>query len=140
MSTRAQVVLGLALAGVGAVALVILLATTGSGSVRGHVADHYRLVSTEDGGRSREYASAEPPSQVVDSIAGRWKPADRINDSAGYFLRYRDDYVVVSSDGAGDDRPLDPPHFPVPGPRPRLASDWPEKVPQLPPTKPYQCR
>ena len=104
MSTRTQVIIGLTLAGVGALALVILLATTGRGSVRDHVADRYRLVATQDGGRSREYASPDPPSRVVDSIAGRWKPADRINDSAGYFLRYRDDYVVVSSDGAGGSR------------------------------------
>lgn len=104
MSTRFQIWMGLGLAGAGALALAILLAVTGTGSVREYVADHYRLVSSVDGGRSREYASSDPPSQVAENIANRWRPADRLNDSYGYFLRYRDDYVVVTSDGAGGSR------------------------------------
>lgn len=104
MSARVQVVIGLALAAIGAVALMLLLAFTATGSVRDFLADRYRLVVARDGGRSREYASPEPPSRVVAAITNRWKPAERLNDSAGYFLRYRDDYVVVTSDGAGGSR------------------------------------
>jgi len=97
-------VLGFVLAGFGAVAILVLLGVTGRGSVRDYVADHYRLVSVEDGGRSRVYASTDPPSRVVATIAGRWRPADRVNDSTGYFLRYRNDYVVVTSDDATGSR------------------------------------
>ena len=104
MSARVQIWLGLGLAGLGALGLVILLAVTGTGSVRDYVGDRYRLVSSVDGGRSREYASTDPPSRVAADITNRWRPADRLNDSYGYFLRYRDDYVVVSSDGAGGSR------------------------------------
>lgn len=104
MSTRVQVIVGLVIAGLGAMALVVLLALTATSSVRDFVADRYRLVAERDGGRSREYTSPEAPSQVVADITGRWKPAERLNDPAGYFLRYRDDYVVISPDGAGGSR------------------------------------
>ena len=52
-------------------------------------------------------ASTPPPSRPpgwrrTSPTVG--SPADRLNDSYGYFLRYRDDYVVVTSDGAGGSR------------------------------------
>lgn len=104
MSTRVQVVIGLSLAALGLVAFLVLVGFTATSSVRDFVADNYRLVAVRDGGRSREYSSPDPPSQVVAAIAGRWKPADRLTDPSGHFLRYRDDYVVVASDGAGGSR------------------------------------
>ena len=104
MSSRVQVLIGLVLAGLGAVALVVLLAATATSSVRDFVRDHYRLVASRDRGRSTEYASPDPPSDVVAAITRRWQPADRLYEPSGYFLRYRDDYVVVTSDGAGGSR------------------------------------
>ena len=104
MSTRVQIIFGLVLAGVGALVFVVLLAVTGRDSPRDYVADRYTLVSSQDSGRSREYSSPKPPSEVVSSLAERWPPADRVNDGAGYFLRYRDDIVAVFPDGAGGSR------------------------------------
>ena len=104
MSTRTQIVLGLALAGVGAVVFVVLLAVTGFRSPRDFLADNYTLVASQDGGRSREYSSPRPPSDVVTALSKRWRPADRVNDPSGYFLRYRDDIVAVMPDGAGGSR------------------------------------
>ena len=104
MSTRIQILIGLVLSAIGALGLIVLLAFTATGSVRGFVGDRYQLVSEADGGRSREYRSPDPPSRVVADITRRWKPADRLTDPAGHFLRYRDDYVVVTSDGAGGSR------------------------------------
>lgn len=102
MSTRIQVIIGLCLAALGGLVFIGLLAFTATGSVRDHIHDNYRLVRDE--GRSREYTSPDPPSVVVAAIASRWKPADRLSDPSGHFLRYRDDYVVVSPDGAGGSR------------------------------------
>ena len=31
------------------------------------------------------------------SIAGKWKPAERLADPSGYFLRYRNDIVAVTA-------------------------------------------
>jgi hypothetical protein len=104
VSHRVHIVLGLIVAGLGTLGVVGLLALTATTSVRDFVGDRYRLVASRDGGRSREYTSPDPPSRVVAAIAGRWKPAERLNDPSGYFLRYRDDYVVVSSERAGGSR------------------------------------
>jgi len=104
MSTRTQILLGLALAGLGGLAFVVILALTGFSSPRDYLADHYTLVSSEDSGRSREYSSPRPPSAVVAAISKRWPPGDRVNDPAGYFLRYRDDIVAVVPDGSGGSR------------------------------------
>ena len=104
MSTRVQIILGLVLAGIGGLTFAILLAVTGFDSPRDFVDDRYTLVSSQDGGRSKEYSSPQPPSVVVQKIADRWQPADRVNDTAGFFLRYRDDIVAVMSDGAGGSR------------------------------------
>ena len=104
MSSRTQIVLGLALAGLGAVIFVGLLAFTGFRSPRDFLTDNYTLVSSQNGGRSREYSSPKPPSEVVAAISRRWEPAERVNDPAGYFLRYRDDIVAVVPDGSGGSR------------------------------------
>ena len=104
MSTRVQVILGLALAGVGAAVFIVLIALTTTGSPREYLGDHYTLVGSQDSGRSREYTSPQPPSEVVRSISDRWRPADRVNDSSGFFLRYRNDIIAVVPDGAGGSR------------------------------------
>lgn len=104
MSTRVQIICGLVLAGAGALGFVVILALAGTGSPREFVDDRYTLVSNTDSGRSREYRSAQAPSEVVRSISDRWPPADRVNDGAGFFLRYRNDIVAVLPDGAGGSR------------------------------------
>lgn len=104
MSTRVQIILGLVLAGVGGIAFLVLLAFTSTQSPRDFLGDRYSLVNSQDSGRSREYTSPQAPSEVVRSLSERWPPADRVNDSAGYFLRYRNDIVAVLPDGAGGSR------------------------------------
>lgn len=95
---------------IGAVALLVVgllgFAAVGiatRGSLRDHLRDRYTLVRTTDGGRSIEYASDNRPSAVAGSIADAWKPAERLSDPSGFFLRYRNDIVAVtaSPDGAG---------------------------------------
>ena len=88
----------------GATALILfgLLALGGvalatRGSVRDHLRDRYTLVSTSDSGRSAVYSSPERPSAVAASIADKWKPADRLSDPSGFFLRYRNDIVAVTA-------------------------------------------
>lgn len=76
----------------------------GSGSLHSYLGGSYPLVSSENNGRSLVFASADSPTTTVQRIATRWKPADRINDPAGIFLRYRDEMVVVTSDGTGGSR------------------------------------
>jgi hypothetical protein len=86
----------------GALVLVGLLATIAvvfatRGSVREHIKDNYTLVRTTDGGRSAEYRSDDRPSAVAASIAGKWKPSERLSDPSGFFLRYRNDIVAVTN-------------------------------------------
>ena len=71
------------------------------GSVRDHLRTRYTLVSTSEGGRSAVYSSPSAPSAVASSIAGKWKPAERLTDPSGYFLRYRNDIVAVTADPDG---------------------------------------
>jgi len=47
------------------------------------------------------YTSTRPPGDVAHSIASAWKPAERINDPGGYFLRYNSAIVAVTAAGAG---------------------------------------
>ena len=73
------------------------------GSVRDHVKNTYTLVETSDGGRSAVYSARGKPSAVAASIASKWKPAERLTDPSGFFLRYRNDIVVVTpaAEGSG---------------------------------------
>ena len=72
------------------------------GSVRQHVKDTYTLVETTDGGRSAVYSATGKPSAVAASIADKWKPAERLTDPSGFFLRYRNDIVVVTPAAEGE--------------------------------------
>ncbi len=76
----------------------------GPGSLRSYLRDNYTLVSSEENGRTLEFASSDSPTATAQRIASRWKPAERLIDPAGLFLRYRDDMVVVTSDGSGGSR------------------------------------
>ena len=100
MSPRLKLLAALGATGVGGIALVGLLFGT-RGSVREHIAGRYERVAAESKGRSNVYTSDRPPGAVAQSIAQKWKPAERINDPGGYFLRYNSAIVAVTAAGAG---------------------------------------
>ncbi|MGX6450136.1 DUF4247 domain-containing protein [Patulibacter sp. S7RM1-6] len=83
---------GVLVAVVALLVLVLGLASCG-GSVRGYVRDHYAKVSSRNG--SDVYRSNDAVAKVTKDIAGAWKPADRVTDPGGVFLRYRDDLVAI---------------------------------------------
>lgn len=100
MSPRVKLLAALGAAGIGMVALLGVLFGT-KGSVREHIAGKYQRVAAESNGRSVVYTSTQPPGAVANAIAGAWKPAERINDPGGYFLRYRSAIVAVTAAAAG---------------------------------------
>jgi hypothetical protein len=100
VSPRVKLFAALGAAGIGLVALLGVLFGT-KGSVRDHIAGKYQRVAAESKGRSVVYTSNRPPGAVASSIAGAWKPAERINDPGGYFLRYRSGIVAVTAAAAG---------------------------------------
>ena len=102
MSWRKHFLAGGVLLLVGLLAVVAVTLGT-RGSVRDHIRDRYTLIGTTNGGRSTEYSSTDRPSVVAASIADRWKPAERLTDPSGFFLRYRNDIVAVTPgpDGSG---------------------------------------
>lgn len=102
MSRRWLLVGSTALALLGVTGLVAIF--RGPGSLRSHLRGNYALVSSEDSGRSLVFASPDSPPTTAQRITSRWKPADQINDPGGLFLRYRDDIVMVTSDGGSGSR------------------------------------
>ena len=103
MSWRNHAIGAVVLLVVGALALgAVVLGTRGT--LREHLRDRYTLVRTTDGGRSAEYTSNDKPSAVAASIAGKWKPAERLSDPSGFFLRYRNDIVAVTAAEGGGSR------------------------------------
>ena len=100
MSPKVKLIAALAAAGIGGFALLGVLFGT-KGSVRSHIAGKYQRVEAESKGRSVVYTSSQPPGTVARSIAGAWKPAERINDPGGYFLRYKSGMVAVTAAAAG---------------------------------------
>lgn len=103
MSWRNHLVGAIALLVVGALAMTGVVLST-RGSLRDHLRDRYTLVSTTEGGRSLEFSSDAVPSAVAASIAGEWKPAERLADPSGYFLRYRNDIIAVTAAEGGGSR------------------------------------
>ena len=96
MSWRTHLIGAVVLTVVGALALSAVILGS-RGTLRDHLRENYTLVRTTDGGRSIEYTSDRKPSAVAASIADEWKPAERLADPSGYFLRYRNDIVAVTS-------------------------------------------
>lgn len=93
---------------IGAIALILVgilavgAVTLGTrGSVREHVGDTYTLVSSDNRTRTAEYSAKGKPSAVAASIASKWKPSERLTDPSGFFLRYRNDIVVVTAGPEG---------------------------------------
>ena len=97
---RVQLAFAAVLVVAGVVGAIGAVAT--AGSVRSHLAGTYALVGQE--GRSAVYSSAQPPATVARDIARRWRPAERVNDPGGYFLRYRNAMVAVTPGPAGGSR------------------------------------
>jgi hypothetical protein len=100
VSPKVKLIAALAAVGIGGIALVGVLFGT-KGSVRSHIAGKYQRVEAESKGRSAVYTSSQAPAAVARSIAGTWKPAERINDPGGYFLRYKSAMVAVTAAAAG---------------------------------------
>ncbi len=100
MSPKVKLIAALGAAGVGLFALAGVLFGT-KGSVRSHIAGKYQRVEAESKGRSAVYTSNQSPGSVARSISSAWKPAERINDPGGYFLRYRSAMVAVTAAAAG---------------------------------------
>ena len=95
-----SVLLGLAAAvlGIG----LLTSACSGPAGVEAHIRSTYERGPDEDGGRT--YTSDEPPDEVAGDIAQRWRPAERVNDPSGYFLRYRSAIVAVTGAEGGGSR------------------------------------
>jgi len=79
--------------------LGIVLTLSSAGSVKSYVKDHYKRVGEDRG--ATVYSSTKPPARVASEIAKAHKPADRRVTPEGVFLRYRGDYVGVTSSGRG---------------------------------------
>jgi hypothetical protein len=106
-SFQLKIAAAVALLVLGGGGLAALLLT--AGSVRGWVGERYTRVSSETGGRGVVYSSPKRPSVVAAEIADRWKPAQRLNDPSGVFLRYSDAVVAVTSSGGGSRIHVDDP-------------------------------
>lgn len=97
----------------GAASLLILLGLlvfgTGlaqaRGSVRSYLDATYERVPNDQVAGAQAgtvtYRSERPPLETADRIADRWRPADRADDPAGVFLRYRSSIVAVTAGPEG---------------------------------------
>jgi len=97
----------------GVIAVIALLLLVGGlsscgSSVKGYVRDHYDRAGTRNG--AELYRSGDRVDEVVKDITGAWKPADRITDPGGVFLRYSDTFLAVRPrTGGGTDIEVDDP-------------------------------
>lgn len=82
-----------------ALAVVLLVACSGTSDVRRFLADTYELQRTD--GDTVTYSSDEPVGTTVTRIVGRAEPAARQADGGSEYLRYDDDIVVVSAAPSG---------------------------------------
>ena len=82
----------------GAVGLLVgsIALFSSASSPRRYVASHFTRDASHDIGREAvAYTANQSPSVVADRIAGEWKPADRVVDGSGVYLRYAEDSVVI---------------------------------------------
>ena len=96
MSPRALKVLALVLvvAGIGGI-----FSLSQRGSVRDHVLRTYDVQSQD--GDSYVLRSPDSVTRTAADISGAWKPAERLVDPGGTFLRYSDDIVAVTPRAEG---------------------------------------
>jgi hypothetical protein len=80
---------------VAVIALIVLVTTLSScgSSVDGYVDEHYTRAGERNG--AKHYTSGDRIEKVVADITDAWKPADRLSDPGGVFLRYADSMVAV---------------------------------------------
>ena len=102
MTRRTIVIIGAVMLSAGVLAGALTFATRGS--LRSYLDSTFTRVSTDASARSSEYSADGAPSKVAAQIADKWKPAERVNDPSGYFLRYRNDIVAVTVDEDGGSR------------------------------------
>jgi hypothetical protein len=74
------------------VMLVMGLSSCGS-SPRSWVKDHYTAAGKRGG--ADVYRTNERVEKVTKDLTKAWKPADRLTDPGGVFLRYADDLVAI---------------------------------------------
>jgi hypothetical protein len=92
--------------GLGLIALVLVLAGVAGivalsqrGSVRSHLLRTYDVV--EQDGDSYVLRSPDGVTRTAADISSAWKPAERLVDPGGTFLRYSDDIVAVTPRAEG---------------------------------------
>lgn len=84
---------------VGAGMSVFGLAGAGA-SPRSYVSSHYTRASRYDiGGDAVAYTSPLAPAVVSQAITHAWRPTYNYTSTGSYFLRYKDDSVVVKAAG-----------------------------------------
>ncbi len=76
-----------------------IVALSQRGSVRAHVLRTYDVVAQD--GDSYTLRSSDSVTRTAQDIATAWKPAERLNDPGGTFLRYSDDIVAVTPRAEG---------------------------------------
>jgi uncharacterized protein DUF4247 len=96
MSGRGLKLLALVLVVAGIAGIVAL---TQRGSVRSHLLRTYDVV--EQDGDSYVLRSPDPVTRTAADISDAWKPAERLVDPGGTFLRYSDDIVAVTPRAEG---------------------------------------
>lgn len=90
-------------------ALVLLvggLSSCGS-SPRSWVKDHYTSAGKRDG--ADVYRTRDRVEKVTKDLTSAWKPADRITDPGGVFLRYSDELIAIRpiANGGGTELSVD---------------------------------
>lgn len=88
-------------AGLGGLGLLFTGLFLFSGSPRSYVSGHYTRATGYDRGTARAYTSGLAPTVVAGAIASHWKPAGRVADGSGVYLRYSDDMIAVRPRGRG---------------------------------------
>jgi len=70
-------------------------------SVRSEIESTYQATSSTDNGRSKEFRTPSPPTEVVARILSSATPAQTIYHPSGVFMRFHDDIVAVSPAAEG---------------------------------------
>jgi hypothetical protein len=90
------------------IAVVLLvggLSSCGS-SPRSYIKGHYTAAGRRDG--ADLFRTKQPVARVTRDLTKEWKPADRLTDPGGVFLRYRDDLVAIRpASGGGSEISVD---------------------------------
>lgn len=98
MTTRGKVILA-AILGLGGL-LALGFAFGNRGSVDSYIAKTFAAApaGAVPGATptTRTFVSPDPPAQTANRIADAFKPAERLNQPSGEFLRYRDRIVAVT--------------------------------------------